>query len=248
MRVISSEDRKYSKLDRGIYDSVVGISIFDKGLKQFKTIGSGLLFKFRNQIYLSTNKHVVNNLKIFHITFNDANFIDNNKQIKIDLSNLSLVNRIYHKNNEVDICLFKFSDLLFRSIKIKIIEINNYALTVEEMKALNFYETKEVVVLGHPISISNSYGLHAIVRSGTISQISYMYSRNFNYKHFLIDAFAYPGNSGGPVVGVVKKIVNNKLIFENYIIGVLQSIVMYDNINTGLSSVIAFEHVLECLK
>ena len=248
MKTIVALDKKYSKLDKKIYNSVVGIAIYQKNLKIFSTIGSGLLFKFKNDFYLVTNKHVVDNLNSFYVAFHDADFIDESRQIFVNLKDYSTFKRFYHKTSEVDICIFKISKYVFHNKSLDLIQIENYALTVQEMESLNFYETREVVVLGHPISVSSGYGLHPIVRTGSISQVSYMYSRNFKHKHFLIDAFAYPGNSGGPVIGIVEKIVDDKLVYENCIIGIVQSVVMYNNINTGLSSVIAFEHVLEAIQ
>lgn len=239
-----------NKLNRQIYESVIGISTYDNEKNTFVTIGSGILFKFKKQTYFATNKHVMNNLTNFIITFFDANYLDQSRQIHITNINDLLVQREFHKNSEVDICVFKISNSFFNSINLDYIQLESYALTVQEMEKKDIFESTEIIITGHPISLSANFGLHPIVRAGSIAQISYMYDRNFKYKHFLIDAFAYPGNSGGPVIAVIPEVFSGQIVYKNYIIGIIQSYIFYkeEKNNTGLSSVIAFEHVIQCIE
>lgn len=239
-----------TKLHRKIYESVIGISVYNDKINGYSTIGSGVLFKFKNQTYFATNKHVMNNINDFIITFFDANYIDQSRQIHITNINDVLVQREYHSNPEVDICVFRISNSFFVNIDLDYINLENYALTVQEMEKKEILETTEVIVTGHPISLSANFGLHPIVRSGSISQISYMYSRNFKSKSFLIDAFAYPGNSGGPVIATILETKANQNFYKNYLIGIVQAYVFYQEktFNTGLTTVIAFEHVIQCIE
>jgi hypothetical protein len=238
------------KLNRQIYESVIGINVYNKEENTLDTIGTGILFKFKKQTFFATNKHVMNNLSNFFITFFDANYKDRSRQIHITSINDILVQREYHKNPEVDICVFRISNSLLSNIQLDYINLEDYGLTVQEMLKKEIFETTEVILTGHPISLSANFGLHPIVRLGSISQISYMYDRNFIYKHFLIDAFAYPGNSGGPVIAILPEISQGKVVYKNYLIGIIQSYVFYkdEKNNTGLSSVIAFEHVIQCIE
>ena len=75
---------------------------------------------------------------------------------------------------------------------------NRNVLSREQMKEAMVSEGDEVYVLGYPMGLVAAERQHVIARSGCIARIRDLLEGASN--DFLIDAFVFPGNSGGPVV------------------------------------------------
>jgi S1-C subfamily serine protease len=112
------------------------------------------------------------------------------------------------------------------------------------------------------MGISGTMQNHAIVRSGSISKLDNEILENQH--SFLIDAFVFPGNSGGPVVLKPQSVALDGTISVNgtYLIGVVSgfqlyqeplfshqtsppSIAGYANQNSGLSFVVPMDYAKE---
>ena len=68
----------------------------------------------------------------------------------------------------------------------------------EELENVGFMEGDEVYVLGFPMGLAGVDRNYVIVRDGIVALIKDWYEGQSDT--FLIDAFVYPGNSGGPVM------------------------------------------------
>lgn len=114
-----------------------------------------------------------------------------------------------------------------------------------------------VYVLGFPLGFRSEIYSTPIVRQGIVSLVD----------PFLVDAFTFPGNSGGPVVYVpiipFGKDVKTDVLQENKLIGLVIEYITYQDVaissqtkrprvifeeNTGLCRVIPSKTILEFLK
>ena len=74
------------------------------------------------------------------------------------------------------------------------------ALFVSEMKKHGLSEGDGVFLLGFPLGLVGEERNYVIVKQGGIARIQDLLAGNANT--FLVDALAFPGNSGGPVLNV----------------------------------------------
>src|SRR5258708_27587178 len=73
-----------------------------------------------------------------------------------------------------------------------------FVADVAKLKALDVAAGDGVFVLGFPMGLAGMQRNYVIVRQGGIARISEMLDKAS--KSFMIDAFVFPGNSGGPVI------------------------------------------------
>jgi S1-C subfamily serine protease len=217
----------------------------------FYTIGSGFFVEFKEDIYIVTNKHVLDNLDNYYISLYNST-LDNRRFIHITPDKSHLICRTYHPIPEVDIAIVKLSPLLYKHLQIHSIPILDVGMTLDSMESNMVYEGSEVYLLGHPLNLTTASNMYPICRQGTIALISNIFATKLNSKTFLIDCFAFPWNSGGPVFlkPELIRFNNEKSLNKTYLIGVVSSsIVSVDKtINTGLSVIISIDHVFDCLK
>jgi S1-C subfamily serine protease len=137
-------------------------------------------------------------------------------------------------------------------------------LTRDKEKEIGLSEGDGVFVLGYPMGIVDGEQDYVIVRQGTIARIRNM--QDFpSVTTFLLDAFIFPGNSGGPVISKpeLTSIQGAKpAIMQAYLIGVVQGFRPYIDVavssqtkhprvtfeeNSGLAEVIPAEYIQETI-
>ena len=75
---------------------------------------------------------------------------------------------------------------------------NQHVYFREELEKVGFMEGDEVYTLGFPLGLAGDGRNYVIVRQGIVARIRDWYDGQSNT--ILVDAFVYPGNSGGPVI------------------------------------------------
>ena len=219
-------------------NSIVAISLFDDEIRDFQIIGSGFLVDFNRKVFLITNKHVIDNLNDFYLIFSGSEIIDN-KYVRLSNKNYFFHNTTYHRNDDVDVAMIEISSELLQNQDISKIKISTQSMSVSEMKDKELREGTKIFILGHPMNISKLNNYYPVARSGIISQISNLFEKEYSIKTILLDAFTYPGNSGGPVF-----IEYNNL---DYLIGIVSSYISPEGKNVGITNIFAFDHILELL-
>lgn len=255
-------------------DCVVAIGIpLEK--EQAKWIASGFLYgdfwKIENEqkiyhIYLVTNRHVFKEPKQVLLRFNPTGK-EAAKQYSLSLIDKSSRKRMWtpHPNPNIDIAVTTINIKLLKEEGIRYAFFRNDEdiATLDKMPELGITEGDFVYSLGFPMELVERERNYVIVRSGNIARIQDAIDHRSN--EFLIDAFTFPGNSGGPVVTKpeLTRIEGTKAVSSAYLIGVIQSYVPYQDFaiskqtgrlrvmfeeNSGLTAVIPIDFVIEAIR
>jgi S1-C subfamily serine protease len=218
--------------------AVIAICLYDNNLKDFQIIGTGFLVDYNQKIYLITNKHVIDNLDDFYLVFTGSEIIDN-RYLRLSNKNAFFHKTSYHYNDDVDVAMIEISKELLNNSDVSKLKISTQSMQISEMKDKELREGTKIQVLGHPMNISKLNNYFPVVRGGIISQISNLFENNYSIKTILLDAFTFPGNSGGPVF------INHRN--GDYLIGIVSSYISPKGKNVGITNIFAFDHILEIL-
>ena len=103
-----------------------------------------------------------------------------------------------HPDPEVDVAVtgVGIDPLIDAGFEVSFIP-SGHSLTVDEMTSSGFSEGDGMFVLGFPMGLVGQQRGTAIVRSGTLARFSEL--RDGHTKDMIVDAYVFPGNSGGPV-------------------------------------------------
>jgi len=137
-------------------------------------------------------------------------------------------------------------------------------LTRTKEQEIGLSEGDGVFVLGYPMGIVDGEQDYVIVRQGAIARIKNMQDSP-SVTTFLLDAFIFPGNSGGPVISKPELISiqgSKPAIAQAYLLGVVQGFRPYVDVavssqtkrprvtfeeNSGLAEVIPAEYIQETI-
>lgn len=134
---------------------------------------------------------------------------------------------------------------------------------IQKLNEWGIIEGDFAYVLGFPMGLVGDMRNTVIARSGTIARVRDTLTKCNN--EYLIDAFVFPGNSGGPVVSKPEAlaITGTKPQKASYLIGIVKSYVPYEDIavslqtkrprvifeeNSGLATVHPIDFVQEIIK
>lgn len=150
-----------------------------------------------------TNKHVIKNAVrgTFRLSLSDSIKREKRNGEYIDIAIENFESQwTMHPDNDVDLCIMPIGSLISQSerngkiIYFKAID-NSLIPNEETINGLTAIE--EVLMVGYPIGLWDSYNNTPIVRKGiTATNIKLDYNGK---KEFLIDIAAFPGSSGSPV-------------------------------------------------
>lgn len=242
----------------------IGIEIENQRTKNIEWMGSGFLYGYvkhvekdgtRNgEVYLVTNKHVLENNKQILIQFNDKKS-SNSKNLTLDLIGKD-EERLYfgHPDKDIDISVIPLLDYneLKHQYNVPVIDSKLNVYTIKEMEELGVMEGDYIYVTGFPMGMVDINKKRAIVRTGCIARINDVYEDNS--PEILLDCVVFPGNSGGPVtlrteldvikgtksaeeprvIGIVKEYITHQETARSTITGEIRSI---SSENSGLSIV-----------
>ena len=121
-------------------------------------------------------------------------------------------------------------------MKVSYFHSDGNVANVEKMKELGVAEGDSAYALGFPMKLVGEKRNVVIARSGSIARIRDAISGSTT--SFLVDAFVFPGNSGGPVVLKPESIAvgGAKPIRLAYLIGVVAGYVTYKDVAVSMQT------------
>ena len=169
-----------------------------------------------------------------------------------------------HPDPAVDVAVYPGSLNFFREQGMQIEFFPNDEIVAGRSKLsdLGVAEGDFVYVLGFPMGLVGEERNIAIVRQGILARVSdALVNPNDNY---LIDAFVFPGSSGGPVILKPELAHTDKAkpILNPFLIGLVKEYIAYQDVaisaqtgkprivfedNSGLAEVIPIDRVQECV-
>jgi hypothetical protein len=152
------------------------------------------------QIYLVTNRHVLAGLPKAYLRFNpqtDKPAREFDLTLTDDFGNpLWLI----HPDVEVDVAAMPINfDLLEDAgMQVAFFHDDRDVARLADLQAMGITEGDFAYVLGFPMGLVGEKRNAVIVRNGSLARIRDVLDRSNTT--FLVDAFVFPGNSGGPVI------------------------------------------------
>lgn len=217
-------------------NAVVAIGIETTNKEKF-WIGTGFIVGRKEEHpelsthYIITNKHVVNGKKTIFVRFNatEGNLV---KDYAINLVDEN-GNTTYsaHPNEKTDIVAIQIiPQTLINDKSIwGSFDLEEHALTLEQMKVTGVEEGTLVYSLGFPMNLVDTIKA-PICRLGCISRVfdAFLLSEKGN-PTFLVDAQTFPGNSGGPIINRPEQVSIMGTVHNNSanLIGILSSYILY---------------------
>lgn len=217
------------------------VAIYGENIHKHKVLlGSGFIYGrfFKKEteeteqymFYLITCRHVIEKESNIYLKFSSQENPEVNLKIRKYKGEfeLSKINYWYeHPTKDLDIAVVtlnfkeieKFSDWEF-------IRNNQNTAPIKKMMELGVSEGDFIYVIGFPeLTLDKKDKL--IARNGTIAHISSLYGGNND--DFVIDAFIFPGNSGGPVILKPESLAlaGTKPYQHSYILGMVSDYYSY---------------------
>lgn len=217
-------------------NAVVALGTEDS-VKRKHWVGTGFVVgrkekqdKTRITCYLVTNNHVVRGNKSLLVRFNsqittqvkdyEISLVDNQKPIYTS-----------HPNPKIDIVALQINPNVLINDKSEwaSFDLDDNTLTLEQMKESGVDEGALVYALGFPMNLVSDSMKAPICRLGCISRISDAFKLSCTERSFLVDAQAFPGNSGGPIISrpEVLSIQGTKSNSKANLIGILSAYIPY---------------------
>lgn len=216
-------------------------------------------------VYLVTNKHVIQNLDLILVRFNpqsDQSAKDYPIILKDKDGNLQWTG---HPDPDVDVAVIavNINNVRSEGMKCNFFESDHHIADIAELENREASEGDSIFIMGFPMGIVAKDRQHVFVRNGIISRIRDLFEKRS--KDFVVDAFVFPGNSGGPVISrpEVQSIQGTKFSNQASLIGIVKAYIPYSDIaisqqtnkprvifeeNTGLSKVEPVDYILETIK
>lgn len=262
-------------------NSVVSIGVEkknDKNEPEFKSLATGFLIgkaigekneqgQQSYKLFLVTNRHVFYNNKnkeyVKEVLFRFNTTESKSHHFKVSLLNTNgTATWSMHGNEKVDLAVLPINADAMTEAKIDFYFFReNDLFFAKDFGTKNISTGDGLFVLGFPMSISGKAKNFVIVRQGIIARVDEeVIGEGFYY----IDASAYPGNSGGPVI-VKPEIVSIQGTASNNsagLIGVISSGETYSDVavsqqtgeakvifteQTGLVRVVPIERIYEII-
>lgn len=213
------------------------------------------------RLYLVTNRHVVDRVRgdgYLYLRLNKSN----NQGSKIYRMKMDQQGWTTHPDSDVDVavCSANVPNLNRDEVEYSFFLSDKNCLTREKAKTTGLSEGDGVFVLGFPLGDAGDERNYVIARYGIIARAQHWLAGGG--KTFLIDAFIFPGNSGGPVLlkPEPSAIVGTQAQKQCLLIGMVSSYIPYEEIaisaqtgkprmvfqeNSGLAKIVPYEHIYE---
>ena len=221
----------------GYLDAVVALGQADaQGKKSWCATaflyGHHLKDQKQYQIYLVTNRHVLDNQNHIIVRF-DSNVTKQPLELTIPLVDKS-GNQVWHahSNPDIDIAVIRidYEMLKEKGVQANFFQSNQHLLTKQDCITHEVMEGNGVFLLGFPLSLVGVEKNYVLVRSGDIAKIRDCLDNKS--KTFLVNIPNFPGNSGGPLVTKpeVVSIQGTKAYAKSSLIGVISAYLPYEDI------------------
>jgi S1-C subfamily serine protease len=227
-------------------DCVVAIGVQDKSKKP-QWVASGFFYGHYSEgegddktyrIYLVTNRHVYQDKAGVIVRCNPQ------AEGPARDYELPLVDKddrpvwYGHPNREIDVAVIavNFGLLQKHGMQVHFFESDRHPARIQEMNELGITEGDFAYVLGFPMGLVGEERSTVIVRHGTIARIRDTLAGAS--QDFLVDAFVFPGNSGGPVVLKPEgtAITGTKSQGRARLIGIVKKYVPYRDVAVSLQT------------
>ncbi len=194
------------------------------------------------RVYLVTNRHVFEKaskrVDILHARLNRPVGADP-KIYRIPLKSADgSASWFVHPNPDADVAVVPVNPRLLETDGI---EFNFFAsdvntFTLDRAREVQVSEGDGVFVLGFPLGEAGEERNYAVVRQGIMARVQDWVNGNANL--FLIDAFIFPGNSGGPVIlkPEITSVGETKHNTSSGLIGMVSSYLPYQEIAVSLQT------------
>jgi hypothetical protein len=251
-------------------DAVTAIGVGDDPATR-QWVGTGFLYgRFEEEIdkstkgynvFLVTNKHVLDGLKRVYLKFNSANDASS-KDYSVSL--IATNGRrmwVGHPDANVDVAaLIINANTLSKELrKYAFFQSDAHVFATDQLKSEGVTEGDGVFVLGFPMGMVDRERQYVICRTGIVARIRDLMEGKAS--DFLVDATVFPGNSGGPVIlkPELASLSGTKPTNQASLIGIVKAYVPYHDIaasqqtkrariifeeNSGLSAVEPVDHIL----
>lgn len=256
-------------------NTVVGIGIKENS-KPEQWIGTGFIFgnlvdhnrevgKKSYQLWLITNKHVLEGQKEIIIKFNSLQD-SNSKNYNVPLLFKNGRPKWFgHPSESIDIAVILLNPVFLKNEErlFEYFKSDEDVLSKDEMISSKISEGENIFVLGYPMGLVGDVRQYVICRGGHIARIrDYLESHS---KEFLIDASIYPGNSGGPVIlcPALFSLGDTEPVNRSALLGIVKSYIPYSDFaisrqtndvrilfqeNSGLAAVEPVSSIVETVK
>lgn len=149
---------------------------------------------------LITNRHVAENstLTVFEFVKQDTNGMPLDREVLH--VNYQTPRWIVHPKDDIDLCCLPIAPILHRlsaGEKVFYIPLET-GLIPTEHQLNDLAALEEVIMIGYPIGLSDSYNHKPILRKGTTA--THVKNDYQGEKDFLIDIACFPGSSGSPIL------------------------------------------------
>lgn len=173
-----------------------------------KSIGTGFFMNFNvdnelntYQPVVLTNKHVISNAINFEISLCKADENNNpldKERFTIRFDKYDVIN---HSDKDVDLCAIPIAGVEdeIRNSNIKLYKGSfDTSLIIKEDEMSDYSAIEDIIMIGYPNGLEDSYNNKPIVRRGITS--THIKNNYNNKKEFMIDMACFPGSSGSPVL------------------------------------------------
>jgi hypothetical protein len=139
-------------------------------------------------------------------------------------------------NTDVAVTLIDPQVLKDKGIKFSVLESDLHAASTSKMRDIELSAGDGAFVLGFPMNLAGVQRNYVIVRQGAIARISELFDGAAT--NFLLDAFVFPGNSGGPVFSRPEflSITGTKNQSTSYLIGMVVSYQEYTDVAVSIQT------------
>lgn len=188
-------------------DAVVAIGVGDDPTTR-AWVGTGFLYGlFEKQvdkdtrsyhIFLVSNRHVLEGHKKVWLKFNSsADSTSQDYEVRLIAKNGRKF-WVPHSKEDVGALFINAKALTAEGRLFSYFQSDQHISHKKDLKSRGITEGDGVYVLGFPMGMVDSSRQYVIVRSGGIARIRDLIDGSRS--DYLVDAFVFPGNSGGPVV------------------------------------------------
>ncbi|MBA4066087.1 MAG: hypothetical protein C0501_20685 [Isosphaera sp.] len=171
-----------------------------------------------------------------------------------------------HPDPSIDVAVFavRSRELRAASVNLHYFKSDEDFCTVERMQTIPLTEGDAVFVLGFPMGLVSQGRKDAIVRTGSIARVQDLYAGAS--QTMILDAFGFPGNSGGPVI-IRPELLSldrwGKANDSSMLIGIAQSYIPYEEVaisaqtretrvvfhsNSGLTLAAPVDHIVDTIQ
>lgn len=254
-------------------NSVVAIGhTAEDGKKRW--IGTGFIYAhFIKQIdegkknfvfFLVTNRHVISGKDQIIVRFNSSEDLKS-QDLNVPLFKNGKPIWTGHPDPKIDVAVLKINMQMIQNNGLRpgFFQSDSHILDSNQMKENGILEGDFIYALGYPMGIVSQERQYVLVRSGIVSRIRDLYDKRT--KEYIIDAFVFPGNSGGPVLSKPETVglKGTGISKSSSLIGIVKGYIPYRDVaisqqtkrprvifeeNTGLTSVIPVDYIRQTIQ